>query len=383
MGMVNVRNLGFGGTGIPDALPQAIAELQGLRLTVVNGAAAGTVVPIPGMDPEDTIGAAVDLTGQVDINPSTITLAERNAKATITCLSTAVDGDKVTVNGKVYTIKDVVVHPSYNTPPGIIPIDITPSGTDAEVFAKRLANAIMSGDSKLTADVGFDAGSPPKRTVVTVKVRQPGTAGNAFTLSEVGNAVTVSGATFTGGTATGSTGFTSSVSLAGKKVLVLWYDKRPGQQTNPLLMELGSHMDEPPDVELRVEELEPDRANIGDPNFTLHVHGNGFGPDSVINFNGHDEPTTFVSTKELTTGVNMSVWHGPSEPLPVVVRTGLGDQSEALDFQFFAAGTPLQSPPESGRSGKGGGNLTFRGGEDEKHRGPDQKPGPGKPKIGR
>lgn len=240
--MVNVRNLGFGGSGIPDALPKAIAELQGLRLTVVAGAAAGTVMVVPGMDPEDAIGAAVDLSGDVSIDPTTLQVSERNAKATITCLSTAVEGDSVSVNGKKYTIKDIIVHTSYNAPPGIIPIDITPSGTDPEVFAKRLAQAIMSGDSTVTASVGPDVSSPPKMVVVTVKVRQAGTAGNAYTLAETGNAVTISGANFTGGTASSSTGFTSSVSLAGKKVLVLWYDKVPGAPAVPLMA--GAEADE-------------------------------------------------------------------------------------------------------------------------------------------
>jgi hypothetical protein len=82
--MVNVRNLGFGGSGIPDALPQAIAELQGMRLTVVAGAAAGTVMPVPGMDPEDHIGSAVDLTGLVDIPLNTLAIGSL-AFATITC----------------------------------------------------------------------------------------------------------------------------------------------------------------------------------------------------------------------------------------------------------------------------------------------------------
>lgn len=245
MSMVNVQNLGFGGSGIPDAMPKAIAELQGMRMTVVTGAAAGTVVPVTGMDPYDHIGAVINLTDLVDVALTTITISARNASATITCLTTAVDGDFVTVNGKRYTFKDVVVSTSYNAPPGVVPIDITPSGTDAEVSADRLSKAIMSGDSTLTASVGPDAASPPKMVVVTVKVRTAGTAGNSYTLTETGTAVTVSGATFTGGVASTSQGFTSSASLAGKKLLVLWYDKNPGvTTTNPLLLRGGEEEDE-------------------------------------------------------------------------------------------------------------------------------------------
>ena len=63
MSMVNVSTLGLVDLGIPDALPKAIAELQGMKLSVVDGAAADTVMPVAGMDPEDHIGSAVDLTG--------------------------------------------------------------------------------------------------------------------------------------------------------------------------------------------------------------------------------------------------------------------------------------------------------------------------------
>jgi hypothetical protein len=235
--MVNVSNLGFGGSGIPDAMPQAIAELQGLTLSVITGAAAGTVMPVTGMDPEDHLGGVVNLTDLESVDVATCTVSERNASATITCLTTAADGDTVVVNGKTYTFKDVVVHTSYNTPPYVVPTDITPSGSDPEEMASRLATAIMSGDSTLTATVGPNADSPPLQAVVTVKVRSAGTAGNAYTLTETGGAVTVSGATFSGGTAEGSAGFTCTSSLAAKKVLVLWYDKHPGVATAPLMAE--------------------------------------------------------------------------------------------------------------------------------------------------
>jgi len=88
-----------------------------------------------------------------------------------------------------------------------------------------------------------------------------------------------------------------------------------------------------------VTALEPDTAVIGTPSFTLHVHGTGFLTGSVIVFNGFDEPTTVVSTTEVTTGVNMAVWAGPSEPLPVTVRNG-AVVSNALTFTFTAPETP-------------------------------------------
>lgn len=84
--------------------------------------------------------------------------------------------------------------------------------------------------------------------------------------------------------------------------------------------------------------LLPPSAAIGDPSFMLRVVGSGFDATSVIVFAGEDEPTTFVSAEELTTGVDMSVWLGPDPAIPVLVRTTLEDGTEeetnALEFAF-------------------------------------------------
>jgi len=84
-----------------------------------------------------------------------------------------------------------------------------------------------------------------------------------------------------------------------------------------------------------VAALAPATAVIGGANFTLHVTGTGFKPGAVIVFAGVDEPTTFVSATEVTTLVNMAVWHGP-DALPVSVRSLAGQESNALTFTFTA-----------------------------------------------
>jgi hypothetical protein len=83
--------------------------------------------------------------------------------------------------------------------------------------------------------------------------------------------------------------------------------------------------------------LQPATAAIGDPDFTLHVIGTGFGPSDVIVFAGQDEPTTFVSDTELTTGVNMAFWLGADPAIPVFVRALGGIASNVLTFAFTAA----------------------------------------------
>lgn len=226
MSMVSIRNLGFGGSGIPDALPKAVAELQGLKFLVVAGQSNGTVMVVPDMDAEDTIAAIINLTDNTNEDVGITTIKSRRASTLISCLTTAAEDDTIVVNGKTYTVKDVVVNPSYNAPPGVVPIEITLSGNDAEELADRLAKAIMSGDSSVTCTLELDSASPPAYTKVRVTVREPGVAGNSYTVSEVGTAVTTTGS-FTGGLADAGAGFVSTDTQSGKTLLVIWYDKNP------------------------------------------------------------------------------------------------------------------------------------------------------------
>ena len=81
-----------------------------------------------------------------------------------------------------------------------------------------------------------------------------------------------------------------------------------------------------------VTSLSPNTAVIGDVTFDVHVLGTGFTEESVIVFNGIDEPTTFVSNTELTTGVNMPLWTAPAS-VPVLVRNATVE-SNPVNFTF-------------------------------------------------
>lgn len=96
--------------------------------------------------------------------------------------------------------------------------------------------------------------------------------------------------------------------------------------------------------------LLPNTVAIGQPSFELHVHGLGFRPGCVISFNGHDEPTTFVSDTDVSTGVDMSVWAAPSAPLPVSVRNPDNKSSEPLTFTFTDGGAAAMAAPAKSRS---------------------------------
>lgn len=88
--------------------------------------------------------------------------------------------------------------------------------------------------------------------------------------------------------------------------------------------------------------LDPSAAPLGSPNFTLHVRGTGFAGDDVIRWNGGVEPTTFVSSEELTTGVNMATAQVVL-PIEVAVETTRGLVSNALIFDL--GGFPPAPPP--------------------------------------
>jgi hypothetical protein len=84
-----------------------------------------------------------------------------------------------------------------------------------------------------------------------------------------------------------------------------------------------------------VASLVPATVALGAPSFTVRVLGANFTADSVIVWNGYDEPTTVVSPTEVTTGVNMAVWQAPAT-VPVAVRAG-GVVSAPVSFTFTAA----------------------------------------------
>lgn len=77
--------------------------------------------------------------------------------------------------------------------------------------------------------------------------------------------------------------------------------------------------------------LSPDTVASGDPDFELSCIGTNFRSGSIIFFGAEDEPTTFVSDTEVTTGVKPSLF-APAI-VPVKVKTGPLD-SNTVDFTF-------------------------------------------------
>lgn len=97
-----------------------------------------------------------------------------------------------------------------------------------------------------------------------------------------------------------------------------------------------------------ITSLNPSSVVVGEPSFTLRVLGTGFTVDSKIHFNGGEEPTTYVSPTELTTGVNMGTVTLPVT-VPVVVVGSDGVSSDPASFEFTAAAPPsaFTAPPKA------------------------------------
>ena len=82
-----------------------------------------------------------------------------------------------------------------------------------------------------------------------------------------------------------------------------------------------------------VASLSPNTVVLGEPSFDIHVIGTNFTPLSTIIFNGYEEPTTYISPTELTTGVNMPLWQAPAV-VPISVKNGLDVESNKINFTF-------------------------------------------------
>jgi hypothetical protein len=89
-----------------------------------------------------------------------------------------------------------------------------------------------------------------------------------------------------------------------------------------------------------VVSLTPDTAVAGEgPQVTMIVEGTGFHPKSVIMFNGNDEPTTFISSTKVSTGVKPSIFLEPAV-CQVAVRNAGFPASNEMPFTFTDADAP-------------------------------------------
>lgn len=217
-------SFGKGGSNLTDGtLHSVLKELQGLNVTVVAGAAAGTKMNVAAMRTEDTIMAAVvstDAGGALANDVANCTIQDTKAFGTITVSGNPVADETFVVNGKTYTFKNTITA-------GLGQVKITAGQNNT--MAAAIAQAINAYEARLlNNDQGYNTPqvvAVANAAVVTVTAVVDGAAGNAITLTENATNVAVTGSgTLTSGTDTG--GFKSTTNLTGKSVTLHWYNKQ-------------------------------------------------------------------------------------------------------------------------------------------------------------
>lgn len=153
-----------------------------------------------------TASAATLAGGTAD---SGLSISNTSASGTLTFAS-AVAADTFVVNGVTFTIKAAADYDSSNLRHSLLGSSNRLTAANARTAINRYFNA---NNGSVTATV--------TNAVVTVSAAEGSTAGNAYTL--VGGArITASGATLSGGTATGGV----SVVATTQQVILFWYNKR-------------------------------------------------------------------------------------------------------------------------------------------------------------
>lgn len=208
---INAELSSTGEIGSETNIVTALAAAAVVTITAAVAGTAGNAIALSAAGSNGHVTASGATLSGGSNSSQQVTINSLSATGTLT-LAGAAAGDKVTVNGKVYTFQTLVINNSTNIPPYVVPVGATDT-----VSAANLAKAINGVD---TAVVATSAGA-----VVTVTAASEGTAGNAITLSaaQSNGHVTASGATLAGGSATNS--INVSVSTTGYSLLLIWFKK--------------------------------------------------------------------------------------------------------------------------------------------------------------
>lgn len=129
-------------------IAKALKELQGLRLSVVAGAAAGTAMAIAALRTEDTIVGAVvttDAGGALADDSANITIQPTKASGTLTISGNPVSTEVFTVNGVTYTFKDAPTNPT----------DVKITAGDVTAMAAAVVVAVNNYETRRTTDGSF------------------------------------------------------------------------------------------------------------------------------------------------------------------------------------------------------------------------------------
>lgn len=216
MALEDTSSLGKGGSGFqgtgPGSAAAAIKELQGLKVAVLAGTTADTKIDVAAIRSEDTVLSCIELaTGVPTDRTANTTISTLFATGTLTA-STVVVGSECSVAGQSY-----VFQAGAPTTYGQVQV-----GVDDTASMNNLRDAINAYETSIERG-GKQVTATAATGVVTVTAASEGTAGNSIALTTEDGTIVVSGATLTGGTATG--GIEVDVDTSTDSLILMWYDK--------------------------------------------------------------------------------------------------------------------------------------------------------------
>ncbi len=212
----NVSNLGKGGAGLQGqgagSAARAIKELQGLQVSLVTGGAANSKLALAAITPRDTLIAVHNNNAGTltDVTANT-TIADNRATGTVTAASAGTAGDTVSIAGLTYTLVAASAEVAAADKSKV------KVAADAAGLAANLLAAVQAREANRDTKVTVSRNA----AVLTVTAFAGGTEGNALALVETGNSFTISGATLSGGSATGGVQVTSVTN----QLVVYWFKK--------------------------------------------------------------------------------------------------------------------------------------------------------------
>lgn len=189
--IANWTSISSGGFSVTiDGVVKTLTGLDFTGVTNLNGVASVINTSLT--------GGSISYDGQKFTLKSATTGTGVNASGSITFIANPVDGDTVTVNGVAITFKASA--PTGNQ----VLIGASANATAANLLV-FLQTSVLSGLASATYAASLN--------ILTITYGLVGVAGNAFTLAKTSTAITLSGATLTGGLVPSTVGYATAAGL--------------------------------------------------------------------------------------------------------------------------------------------------------------------------
>ena len=306
-----------------------------------SGAVTFTVTPPP---PQLNVSpSTLSISGQqggVSPNPQTLALTTSDGSAIgwSTAVSTSAGGNWLNAS------------PASGTTPGSVSVSMNPAGLSAGTYNGTVSvTAASAANSPQTVAVTLTVtGANPVPVVSTLSPGSAAAGGSGFTL-------TVNGSNFTSGalvqwnganrtttyinvTQLQATIPSSDIAASGTGQVTVVNPAPGGGQSNALSFTISAGNNPIP----ALGSLEPNTTASGSSAFTLALNGSNFIPNSVVQWNGSNRTTTFVSATQIQAAIPASdvATSGTAQITAVNPAPG-GGQSNALSFTISSGNNPI------------------------------------------